>query len=195
MTPILNKKQSYALWQSGAFGTKLRSWRTIEDWRASGFSELVVLRTLLPGSGGSGPCYYNLMPNELEWHWSNLTVFKGIPREHLMINEAAPDQDVVLQGEYLNGICQDEIGAPVWSYFFHSTLRHHMRDALHLRPEHTYGLRTDALLRRAMTDASYEDWQGLLDQYPDHVLEVSIYNRCLGDIPGRNALVWEVRKY
>ena len=27
------------------------------------------------------------------------------------------------------------------------------------------------------------------------VIEVSVYDCCLGDLPGRNALVWEVRRY
>jgi hypothetical protein len=51
------------------------------------------------------------------------------------------------------------------------------------------------LIREAMTPSSYDDWLMLIDRYPGHVLEVSIYDRCLGDVPGRNALVWEVRRY
>jgi len=56
-------------------------------------------------------------------------------------------------------------------------------------------LRSDLLLKLAMTPASHEDWNLLLERYPGHVLEVSVYDRCLGDTPGRNALVWEVREY
>jgi hypothetical protein len=70
-----------------------------------------------------------------------------------------------------------------------------MRDALKLAPSVAQGLYSDVLIREAMTPSSYEDWKVLLDQYPGHVLEVSIFSRCLGDIPGRNALVWEVRRY
>jgi len=46
-----------------------------------------------------------------------------------------------------------------------------------------------------MTPSSHDDWNELLERYPGHVLEVSIYDRCLGDLPNRNSLVWEVRKY
>ena len=35
----------------------------------------------------------------------------------------------------------------------------------------------------------------IVDKYPDHLLEVAVYNCCLDDLPNRNALVWEVRKY
>jgi hypothetical protein len=63
------------------------------------------------------------------------------------------------------------------------------------RSEGIFGLRAAIMLRAAMTPSSYEDWRVLLDQYPGHVLEVSVYDRCIGDTPGRNALVWEVRRY
>jgi hypothetical protein len=197
MTPILNKKQNYDLWQSGAFGNKLRAWRTITEWRlAGGHTDLwdvkVALRTLREGGG---PCRYNLEPCDVDNVAMNWMDHNHVLWEQIMVNEMAPDSDLIMQGEYLNGICQDEEGFALWGYFFYSTVKHHMRDALRIRPEHTYGLRADVLLRRAMTDASYEDWRVLLDQYPEHVLEVSIYDRCLGDIPGRNALVWEVRRY
>ena len=70
-----------------------------------------------------------------------------------------------------------------------------MRDAPATAPETAQRLRSDLLLKLAMTPASHDDWNLLLGQYPGHVLEVSIYDRCLGDTPGRNALVWEVRRY
>ena len=35
--PILSKSQNYRLWQGGAFGNKLRAWRTVDEWRDSGF--------------------------------------------------------------------------------------------------------------------------------------------------------------
>jgi hypothetical protein len=189
---VLTKKQNYRLWQSGAFGNKLRAWRTVEEWRTSGFKGKVALRTLL---GGGGPCIYDLDFCKVDFAINDWQHTLGIPLEAIMINEAAPDADVVLQGEYLNDICQDEEGYALWSYFFYSTFHMHMRDALRVAHEETYGLRADLMLRNAMTPSSYDDWQILLDQYPGHVFEVSIYEHCLGDIPYRNALVWEIRGY
>jgi hypothetical protein len=187
MDPITNKIQNYRLWQSGAFGNKLHMWRSVEDWRRSGFMGKVVLRII---QGRGGVCCYNLEPDEVdkkvvEW------VSKAYPLDAIMVNEAAPDRDVILQGEYLNGALGDRPPG----YFQYSLLAAHMRTALYVKSYHAFGLRSDMLLRGAMTPSSYADWQALLDQYPNHVLEVSIYNRCLGDIPGRNALVWEVRTY
>ena len=187
---VLSKPQNYLLWQGGAFGNKLRAWRTVDEWRESGFDGMVVLRTVM---GGNGPCRYNLNPEEV------YAVVDGwlaldIPLDRIMVNEAAPDDDVILQGEYLNDIYEID-GEVGWGYFRYSRARAQMRDALAAVPEVAHRLRSDLLLKLAMTPASHDDWNLLLEQYPGHVLEVSIYDRCLGDTPGRNALVWEVRKY
>ena len=189
--PVLSKTQNYLLWQGNAFGNKLRSWRTVDEWRRSGFEGEVVLRTLL--DGGGGPCRYNLASEEVD------SVVDGwlaldIPPDRIMVNEAAPDGDVILQGEYLNDIYVMD-GEAGWGYFKYSRARAQMRDALAAAPEVAQRLRSDLLLKLAMTPASYDDWNLLLERHPGHVLEVSIYDRCLGDVPGRNALVWEVRKY
>jgi hypothetical protein len=188
--PVLTKRQNYSLWQGGAFGNKLRAWRTVEEWRDSGFAGRVVLRMV---EGGKGPCRYNLLPDEVEsvvHDWITM----GITSDQIMVNEAAPDHDVILQGEYLNDIYALD-GKVGWGYFRYSRHRSQMRDALAAASEVSHGLRSDLLLKLAMTPSSYDDWNGLIERYPGHVLEVSIYDRCLGDIPGRNSLVWEVRRY
>ena len=187
---VLSKPQNYRLWQGGAFGNKLRAWRTVAEWRESGFGGMVVLRTVM---GGNGPCRYNLNPEEVDAvvdGWLAL----GIPPDMIMVNEAAPDDDVILQGEYLNDIYEID-GEAGWGYFRYSRARAQMRDALAAAPEVAHRLRSDLLLELAMTPASHDDWSLLLERHPGHVLEVSIYDRCLGDTPGRNALVWEVRRY
>jgi hypothetical protein len=187
--PIVDKRMNYSLWRSGAFGNKLRVWRSMDEWRNSGFAGLVVLRSLMDGGG---PCEYSLAPEQVEEsvrRW----LANGHPPDRIMFNEEASDQHVLLQGEYLNDIHLG--GSSYWGYFHYSRVKTQMRDALKAAPELAQGLRSDLMLRLAMTPSSYEDWLLLLDRYHGHVFEVSIYERCLGDIPGRNALVWEVRKY
>lgn len=187
---VLSKRQNYKLWQSGQFGNKLRAWRSIEEWKASQFPGLVVLRTLMEGGG---PCVYNLKPEAVQSAVDGW-LEQGIPLDRIMVNEAAPDQSVLLQGEYLNDIVA--MGdSPWWGYFYYSREKAQMRDALRASHEVATNLRASLLIQMAMTPSSYEDWLVLLDSYPGHALEVSIYDRCLGDTPGRNALVWEVRKY
>ena len=187
---VLSKVQNYTLWQSGAFGNKLRAWRSVRAWRASGFAGKVVLRTLMEGGG---PCAYGLTPDEVE-RFAAIWIKDGIPADKIMVNESAPDNSMILQGEYLNDI--DTVDGTVgWGWFRYSRAKAQMRDALKEASEVSRSLRSDLLLRLAMTPSSYEDWLVLLERYPGHVLEISVYEHCVGDIPGRNALVWEVRRY
>jgi hypothetical protein len=192
---VHNKRHNYRLWQSGAYGNRLRSWRTIGDWLSSGHSGLVTLRVLL-GPGGRGTCHYDVGDPaevaEVMGRW----ISRGISRDLITIDESAPKREVVLQGEYLNDVYSDASGEVRWGHLHHSRLSGlHMRDALAWASEEASGLRADLLLRHHMTPASHDDWLGLVERFPGHVLEVSIYDRCLGDLPGRNALVWEVRRY
>jgi hypothetical protein len=190
LNSILNKKQNYALWQAGAFGNKLRAWRSFWEWRASRIPGPVAVR-VLEGRGG-GLCIYDVFPVDARWVGAAASA-AGISIDALMVNEMAPHAEI-LQGEYLNDFCAID-GEVQWGYFLHSRAPLRMRDALKATPEVTHGLRADLMIREAMTPASYDDWQLLLARYPGHVFEVSIYDHCLGDCPGRNALVWEVRKY
>jgi hypothetical protein len=116
-----------------------------------------------------------------------------------MVCEMAPPELTVVQGEYWNGFYRDDGGGLVYDTFVHSRRHVTMREAMAVtpcaRPSVSHGLRSRLILREAMTPASREDWQDLCERYPDHLVEVSVYDFCLGDLPNRNALVWEVRRY
>ena len=189
-TEILTKQHNFRLWQSGAFGNKLRAWRSIDEWRASGFTGKVVLRMSM---GRGGPCYYDLTPEQVDEALADRRM-RSTPRDWIMVNEASPKEAATLQGEYHSDVFATDDWT-VWAYFLYSREPLHMREALNAHSEIAYNLRTDLMLKLAMTPSSYEDWRVLLERYPAHVFEVSIFSRCVGDTPGRNALVWEVRKY
>jgi hypothetical protein len=182
--PIRTKAQNYRLWQGGEYGNKLRAWENIAAWRCSGFTGLVAFR--VREGRGAGPCVYAIHPAA---YLRTLDTFSraGIAFDRIMVNEMAPRCEI-LQGEYSN----DSLGS---REFLFSRVRLCMREALLCNRQIAHGLRSDLLLCAAMTPSSYADWRLLLDRYPNHVLEVSVYEHCLGDIPGRNALVWEVRQY
>ncbi len=186
---VRDKKQNYDLWQSGAYGNKLKAWRTINEWRDSGYRGKVALRYL--GRSGGGACTYNLHPKEVDAEVSKW-VERGLQVERMMLNEMADGNSTVLQGEYFSGVMH--AAAKPESFFF-SLASVPMRLALKSAPQHTNGLRARLLLRHFMTPSSHADFVALLDQYPEHVVEVSVFERCLGDLPQRNALVWEVRQY
>lgn len=55
--------------------------------------------------------------------------------------------------------------------------------------------RARALLRHVLNGNSYDDLTDLLELYPGHVVELSALDCCFGTCRGRNAVVWECRKY
>ena len=188
---VARKTQNHRLWQSGAYGCRLRSW-SLAEWLRGGRAGRWVLRTL--GAGG-GSCCYGLYAYEVA-AVAGVWVGRGVPSDVITVDEEAPADAAILQGEYYNEVFLDDGGYPTSDYLHYSRERSHMREALRHAPEPAArGLRARLLLREVMTPASLEDWEILVERYPGHVLEISVYDRCLGDLPGRNALVWEVRKY
>jgi hypothetical protein len=188
IAPVFTKQRNYDLWQGGVYGTKLRSWRTFYAYQLSGFPGRVVLRQL---SVGADAIAYDLTPTQSLWVYREMTDNLGIDPGQIMVNEMAPDHLSLLQGEYLNDVINDQV-----TPLFYSRSPLSMRMALHSPDrKHATGLVANTILRELMTPGSWDDWCTLLENFPKHVLEVSIYDCEVGDIPGRNALVWEVRRY
>ena len=118
-------------------------------------------------------------------------VRQGANADLITINEQAPDHAIILQGEHLNAIeWPDCIEA-----FEFSRVKEQMRTALAAERIRLRGPWCRFILRDCMTPSSWEDYNVLLANYPGHVLEVSVYSKCLGNLQMRNALIWEVRQY
>jgi hypothetical protein len=186
-SPITNKFQNYALWTSGAFGTRLRAWRTLGEWYADDYSGPVVLRTL---RSGGGKWAHDVHPCMVGAIFASF-VADGYAPEEIMINEMAPDHRLLLNGEFLADVVPDGR----WGHLHYSRVRKPMRISLREAPEEAVGLAAREILRSTMTAGSWEDFEELSLAYQGHVLELSVYDHCLGDVPGRNTLVWEVRRY
>jgi len=184
---VTTKKQNLKLFSTGFFGTKLKSWNTFEEVLKSGHKDSVTIRTL---AGGGGFCFYDCHIYEVE----NIISKCALPKELFYFNESAPDEHIVLQGEYYNKIINIS-GKTYDGTFTHSFHKLKMRDALRISQRTCYGLSAKTLIKDYMSESSWSDFECLLDLYPDHVLELSIYGCNIGDIQGRNAIVWEVRSY
>lgn len=187
MTPVLDKRENWRRASAGLYGNRLRSWDSLAELRASDWTGLVTIRTLI---GGGGPCVYDVPADRAGEVCEEL----GLPEAMLCFNEGADDSRVVVQGEYLNDALVLDGRTFVGALRF-STVRLKMRDALRAEERTAYGLAAHGVLRNAMTPSSWADFETLLEQYPGHVLEVSVYSGNIGSIPGRNALVWEIRRY
>jgi hypothetical protein len=185
---ITSKARMYGLYQTGAFGNKLRTWQGMESFLEfidSGFRGTVTMRA--SKHWGGSLCEYNVPPDQvprraLEWN-KNHQIY---PWE-IQFNESAPDECLVVQGEV-----QDIAGHGLCLRYSREKAK--MRDALK-SPSHARRAVAVSILKSAMTPSSYEDLQALLDEYDGHCVEFSAYSKCLGHIKGRNTIIWECRKY
>ncbi len=57
------------------------------------------------------------------------------------------------------------------------------------------GIAAKQILRKHLNANSLDDLDIVLSRYPGHVVEMSAVDRCVGTVPHRNAIVWEVRNY
>lgn len=174
---IRTKWQMYQLWKTGAFGNKVRHWNTLEDFLASGYVGRCGFRSTTPSSPNMGVFD---SPSEL---------VAALPNTHevLVFSEGTHDNFLLVQGELARGASG--------LYLHYSTEKLVMRRALATSPQNATGLKVHTILRYFCDPNSYEDLMLLLDMYPGHVVEFSTFSKNLGEIPGRNTVIWEVRHY
>ena len=144
--------------KTGAFARQVPCLEPLRKCASTGFLRCVVMRY----KGRSGGAQYphlgeqSTLP-EVKAHsaqWRRL----GIKDDEIRYNEAAPDSDLVIQGEVMRSI--DYIS------LFWSQEKTTMRKATLQNARQSYGLQALGLLRRYLYPSSYEDLQVLLDKYP-----------------------------
>lgn len=206
---IKTKREFLDLYQSDKLGNKIRSWPTLKALEASDYKGRVTIRS----RQRSWKTLYNISIGEAHYQ----VVYNG--GNDYYFNESAPDDRLILQGEYWNDHTRylmysraslpmkDALALPLGQhdltpYFTEAYKRGWVeKDWLKCCPNggqerfQAEGLRAEMLLKASMNTNSWEDFQILRDEYPGHIIEFSCYDCELGSIPGRNTLVWEVRKY
>ncbi len=182
---VTSKVKNFRLLRDGSFGNKLRTWGSRREVLDSGYSGTVTMR--YRGNGGGSFYAYEVPLNKIrsvENEWSK----GGLDVSRISFNESAPDDFLVMQGEVMRGLRGLEL--------FYSTKQMKMRDAMvDGDTKSASGLTAKLLLETHLNPSSLADLEVLLDRFPDHVVEFSTYRFCLGDIPGRNTVIWEVRNY
>ena len=183
--PILTKAQMYAALVAGDFGNTVPQWFTIREWQ-----DRAILR------------------NQRLWGVRHATLggFLGT-RLNVETNDVPK---VIEEGrfgkDYQISPMISEWGKVVWEgnierqtdglfaeghlYPEPGSWRRHM-----LHPQQWHGVSALALLNLVLNENSMDDLRILLDEYPDHVIELSAMEGCWGTVPGRNAIIWEVRLY
>lgn len=181
---IRTKDEMHALLVGGALGNTVPQFLSEEEWRASPESRVFPtwgVRTLTPG----GPCRLYCPASEV-----GLTARQYREQGHrvnisLMIDAVAT---VTLYGEVwespeglrLYGVERPGKGAS-W------------RKVMPELGREWRGLSVRMMLKKHLNASSLADLEALLENHPGHVVEFSALEQCMGTVPGRNGIVWEVR--
>lgn len=182
--PVLTKKDFVRRYQLGEFGNRAPTWDSFDEWcdDKKDFNALYHIRNRVAG----GPTYYNVPGYKLWGKWDKLC--SNVKSSSLYISAMAPTEKTVFQGEV-----QESKGDGL--LLTYSTVVATMREALAKETRHSFGVMAECLLLYHMDHPSWEWLWVLLDRYPEHVIEFSVYSTCWGTIPNRNTVFWEVRKY
>ena len=191
MGTINSKADMYELYFAGAFGNTLVNWRTYEEFKSDLDSgkwpaeKPVALRTATkPGVIPPRYCVrtetWEVLDLIEEW------VVFGIPRETININELGKDHLITLQGEVMRSTNYFDLRG--------SYAKTVMRTALATNQFHLSGLWAYLLIHQKMDAPSWDNLNRLFDEYPDSIIEFTVYGAPVGDL-GWNTVFWEVRNY
>jgi hypothetical protein len=182
--PIISKRHFSRLYMAGLTGNKPRTWESVEEVETSDFRDKVALRYCGPGWGG--PFITDLRVNQLSSALRRL-VKNGWSKSDFYISEQFSPKKTkyLINGEVMRrkeGLC-----------LYYSTENKMMRPALESSGKQIYGISAVLVMRHFLLPADIDDIESLLDDYPDHVLEFSGFDRCVGIYPRHRSVVWELR--
>jgi hypothetical protein len=180
---IKNKTQFYDLYTKGFFGNKPLEWNSQEELKKSNWPGAVCIRGLnIPRE----LVKYNITQPEL---FNTLEDYKAkkIPINKLRFNQSMPDEYLTIQGEVSESYSGFELT--------YTTIKKPMNLALKEEELKANGLKALNILKQNLFPSSYSDMQVLFEKYPESVIEFSSYKIAVGNIRGRNTIIWEVRNY
>lgn len=181
---IKSKEECYALYESGLFGNKPFIWDSYEEILSSKWQDKVSIRS--KKGVVRKKTKYNVSVGKIPEEIEKLKEI-GMKEDDITFNQSMPDNRLLIQGEMMKwhkGI-----------YLTYSTLKTQMNIALKEQPQNAKGLTAKLLLKQNLSPSSYEDVVALMEMFPKDVIEFSAYEIFVGNIPGRNTIIWEVRNY
>ena len=193
---LLHKSWNYAFFRQGCFGNRANAWDDIEELKKSGWIKDVCIRdkrgtdraddkALLP--------LHNIPIEKFQATIQNL-ISQGVPTKAMTFNEAMPDQHLFIQGELTRALDGT-------LHLTYTLIQKPMRLGLLEKTELATGLRAKIILEHFLWTSSLQEIMHCLDyfatgnQTPSPTVEFSAYSIAVGDTPGRNTVIWEVRNY
>ena len=186
MSAVTNKAAMYQLLSEGAFGNTIAQFFSVEDWQASADRRRFPLwgvRTLTPG----GPCRLNCPSDEVAAVFAQYTGAGQAANISAMVS-------AVYLARWMGDVFEDHTGLRCYGIEY-PRQGLSWRLAMPVDGVETRGLAARQLLRRHLNASSLADLEAVLECWPGHVVELTAFDCCVGQVPGRNAVIWEVRYY
>jgi len=193
---IPTKAENYALYRQGAFGNRALAWDNLDELHESGWQGGVCIRDRRGTQRGNKWALlprFNIPYEKIDEEVKKL-ISQGIPSSAMTYNQLMPDQHLTIQGE-VTRILDGTL------HLTYSDVQKPMRLALLEKTMLSKGLEARLLLRKFLWPASLGELDECLDyfsigsQIPTPTVEFSSYAVSVGDILGRNTVIWEVRNY
>ncbi|MDP1695683.1 MAG: hypothetical protein Q8L29_02095 [archaeon] len=188
---VLAKDENYAFYNLNMYGNKVLTWQTPEEIFRSNWKGDVCIRSNKGIARGSTK--YNIPQEKLMEIIDAEFESNGMPLNTLTFNQSMPDEHLSIQGEVmrnLDGLC-----------LTYSKIKKPMNLALKEKTERAKGFNAHLILKQELWPASLNELERLLDRFggdlttSSSVVEFSAYDIAVGDSPGRNTVIWEVRDY
>jgi hypothetical protein len=180
---ITDKRQMYAMLAAGELGNTIPQFFSVADWTAAGGPTRYPfwgVRTLTPG----GPCRLNCPAGEVA---ATVAAFAPHPPN------ISPMVSCVGQVTLIADVWDSPLGVVVEGHEYPPRV-HDWREMMKTR-NRWEGVAARMVLRKHLNANSHGDLWELFEQFPGNVVELSALEVCFGTVPGRNAVVWEVRDY
>lgn len=183
---MTTKVRMYDALRAGCFGNTIPQWFSLDKWLVDPEAQRYQVwgvRTLTPG----GPCRLfcptgevpsTVADYESKGHRCNISI---------MI-------DAILNVTLFADAYDSETGLRVYAVEYPGKGAS-WRKAMPEKGKQYDGLAARLLLRKHMNAASLADLEAIFERWPGHVVEFSACDRNFGTVPGRNCVIWEVRKY
>lgn len=187
--PVLRKSDWYARAATGEFGNGLPRFETVREWWDShlGFESCELWGVQHKTIAGYPGTRLDVPRRDVPFVIRDK--FDGPYAYNYIISPMVHQFGSVLwEGDIMRGV--DGLSCHGHARPAPGSWRRHMA-----KPDVWKGSAATALLRSVLNGNSYDDLELLLDGYPDHVVELTALSRCYGTCPGRNAVVWECRRY
>lgn len=190
LSAVTNKVDMYRRLTAGEFGNTIRQYFDLDVWQSGDEADRIAMwgvRTLTPG----GPCRLNCPNHEVPRTALDYMALGHRVNISMMVDRVATVTAWLEVWDSPTGLVVEGIEWPDTANLW--TWRNSMPDPL--KRKHWTGTAARMVLSRHLNENSRDDLWALVGAYPDHVVELSALDRCLGTVPHRNGIVWEVRNY